>query len=249
MTKGAEKPFYGFVALSSTIAISFVLLLFGILIFIFFHTLLGIIILCIGFYSIFSYVTTIYFVSPNKTLDQSKILKLKGNESVLDVGCGLGRATIGVAKQLTSGKIIGVDIWDTLEIPGNCPEKALKNAEIEGVREKVDFRYGDAYDLPFEDKQFDVVICSGLITSFHNDEKKLKAMSEIFRVLKTNGTFLIREPVMHLKSFIFLTPTIIFLKMPTKNHWKNLLEKSGFRDIKYYSHRIAGSFLMIKTKK
>ena len=249
MVKVVEKPFYGFVALASTIIIAFILLFSGILVFILFYHILGIVIIFIGLYAIFSYVTTIYFVSPNKSLDQSKILKLKGDELILDVGCGLGRATIGVAKQLKTGKIIGVDIWNTLEIPGNSPEKAYKNAEIEGVSDKVEFRYGDAFDLPFSDKYFDVVICSGLITSFHNDEKKLKAMSEIFRVLKTNGTFLMREPVMHLKSFIFLTPTIIFLKMPTKIHWENLLEKSGFRNIKYFSHRVAGSFLMIKTKK
>ena len=71
-------------------------------------------------------------------------------------------------------------------------------------------------------------------------------MKEIYRVLKTNGTFLMREPIKNLKSFIFLTPQLLMLRLPSKNRWIELLKKTGFMDIKYYPHRIAVSFLMIK---
>lgn len=246
MDKVTEKPFYGFVALASTLIISFIVIFSGFLILIFFSFFIGVIIICLGLYSVFSYMTTTYFISPNKSLDQSNILKLKGDELVLDVGCGLGRATIGVAKYLKTGKVIGVDIWDKLEISGNSSERAYKNAEIEDVKDKVEFKYGDAFNLPFDNERFDVVICSGLITSFHNNKEKLKVMKEINRVLKTNRIFLMREPVLHLKTFIFLTPTVLYLRIPSKNHWKELLEKSGFKNIEYYPHRIAGSFKMMK---
>lgn len=241
-----EKPFYGFVALTSTLIISSIVILIGVLILIFFHFWIGVIVICLDLYSVFSYISTTYFINPTKTLDQSNILKLNGDELVLDAGCGLGRATIGVAQHLKTGKIIGVDIWDKLEIPGNSADRAYKNAEIEGVRDKVEFCYGDVFDLPFNDEYFDIVICSGLITSFHNDKQKLEVIKELYRVIKNNGTLLMREPVMHLKTFFFLTPTVIFLRIPSKNHWRELLEKTGFKDIKYYPHRIAGSYKMIK---
>lgn len=248
MVKTIEKPFYGFIALASSLAFIIGFLSSGIIFFVYFSIPIGFILLLLGFYSIFSYVTSMYFISPNKSIDQSKILTLNGDELVLDVGCGLGRATIGVAKLLKEGKIIGVDIWDKLEIPGNSEERAYKNAEIEGVKSKVEFRYGDAFNVPFHNEMFDVVVCSGLITSFHEDEDKLKVMKEISRVLKTNGTFLMREPIKHVKSFIFLTPQILMIQLPSKDHWIELLKKTGFTNITYISHRIAGSFKMIKPE-
>ena len=249
MVKKNEKPFYGYTAIGATIAYIIFFFSSGFIIYLYFSVPIGIFLAFLGFYSIFSYITTTYFISPKRSLDQSKILRLNGDEEILDVGCGLGRATIGVAKQLKNGKIIGVDIWDKLEIPGNSAEKAYRNAKIEGVENKVEFRYGDALDLPFDDKRFDIVICSGLITSFHNNKNKLIAMKEIYRVLKTNGTFLMREPIKHLKTFIFLTPQLLILRLPSKKQWIELLKKTGFKDIKYYPHRIAGSFLMTKPKK
>ena len=246
MINNKEKPFYGLINLVRAIRTAIIVIVIGIIIFLLFSFFIGIIILIIGVYSFSSYLVSIYSVRPTRNLDMSSFLKLEGNEIVLDAGCGLGRATVGVAKLLKTGKVIGIDIWDKLEVPGNSPEKAYRNAEIEGVRNRVEFCYGDVFNLSYNDKFFDVVICSGLITSFHNNEQKIKALKEIHRVLKTNGTFLMREPVLKLKSLIILTPEIFLIKMPTKNHWIELLEKSGFKDIKYFPHRIAGSFKMIK---
>jgi SAM-dependent methyltransferase len=247
MTKKTKKPFYGLVALVSSIVIAVTFIIVGILVFFFFSKLLGILISCIGLYSLSTYLVSIYLINPFKSLDLSEILELKGDEIVLDVGCGLGRATMGVAKLLITGTVIGVDIWDRLEIPGNSQEKAYENAEIEGVKEKVEFRFGDALNLPFNDNYFDAVICAGCITSFYNDEKKNKAINEIHRVLKTNGIFYLREPILKFKTCIILTPSVFLIGLPSKNHWIKLLEKAGFNNISYYPHRVAGSFKMIKS--
>jgi ubiquinone/menaquinone biosynthesis C-methylase UbiE len=43
-------------------------------------------------------------------------ITLRGNENVLDIGCGRGLLTFGIAKRLTTGKVIGLDHWkSTLE--------------------------------------------------------------------------------------------------------------------------------------
>jgi len=39
--------------------------------------------------------------------------------------------TIGIAKVLENGKVIGIDIWNKTEIMGNSPERAYENARIE----------------------------------------------------------------------------------------------------------------------
>ena len=63
-------------------------------------------------------------------------LNLRGDETVLDVGCGRGLLLIGAAKRLTTGKAVGVDIWQTEDLSGNRPEATLENARLEGVAER-----------------------------------------------------------------------------------------------------------------
>src|ERR1700730_10766018 len=55
-----------------------------------------------------------------------------GNETVLDVGCGHGLMLIGAAKRLTTGKAIGVDIWQKEDQAGNSPEATWANVRLEG---------------------------------------------------------------------------------------------------------------------
>ncbi len=45
----------------------------------------------------------------------------RGDEQVLDVGCGRGLLLIGAAKRLTTGKAVGVDIWQAEDRVGNLP--------------------------------------------------------------------------------------------------------------------------------
>jgi ubiquinone/menaquinone biosynthesis C-methylase UbiE len=247
MMRRTKRPFYGLVALVSSTLVTVIIFALGILVSVFYSLLLGLIIILIGLYSLFTYLIPIYYINPFKSIDLSHMLTLRGSEVVLDVGCGLGRATNGAAKLLTTGKVIGVDIWDTFEIPGNSPERAYRNSEIEGVRDRVEFRYGDAFQLPFDDEFFDVVICSGLLTSFRRDHEKLKSIKEMKRVLKTNGTFLMREPINKLRTFLVLSPSIFLIRMPSKSHWMDLLQQSDFRTIEYFPHRIAGSFKTVKS--
>src|SRR5882672_5754816 len=59
----------------------------------------------------------------------------KGDEQVLDVGCGRGLLLIGAAKRLKSGRATGVDLWQAEDLSGNRPDVPLKNAALEGVAE------------------------------------------------------------------------------------------------------------------
>lgn len=54
-------------------------------------------------------------------------LALRGDETVLDVGCGRGLLLIGAAKRLTTGTAVGVDIWQTEDLSGNRPEATLES--------------------------------------------------------------------------------------------------------------------------
>jgi arsenite methyltransferase len=114
-------------------------------------------------------------------------LALRGDESVLDVGCGRGLLLIAAAKRLTTGKAVGVDIWSAKDQSGNRPEATLENARIELVAERVEVKDGDARLLPFKDGTFDVVVSSLVLHNIHDSDERRQAVREMVRVLKEDG--------------------------------------------------------------
>lgn len=239
-----ENPHYGYYALKIFVLMIGCIMVAGAVIYVFLSPIAGIIIVSLGCYLLVSYVGSLYMLNQSQPLDFTEVLKLQGNEKVLDVGCGLGKVTGGVAKQLTTGNVTGIDIWDTTEIPGNSPETACKNAELEGVRDKVAFETGNVLDIPFEDNSFDLVTSSSVLNNLHGDEQKLEAMKEVYRVLKSGGTFFLLEPLRDLRGFFIFTPLAFWMLLP-KNKWIALLEKANFVNLTY-TYKGEGYFIVEK---
>ncbi|HEX4795565.1 MAG TPA: class I SAM-dependent methyltransferase [Humisphaera sp.] len=117
----------------------------------------------------------------------------RGDETVLDVGCGRGLLLIGAAKRLTTGKAIGVDIWQAADLSGNHPDAARENARLEGVSDRVEVKDGDARRLPFADGTFDLVVTTGVLHNIYNAAERDTAVREIARVLKPGGHVLLGD--------------------------------------------------------
>ena len=113
----------------------------------------------------------------------------RGDERVLDAGCGHGMMLIGAAKRLTSGRAIGVDVWSQVDQARNSPDATRLNAEIEGVDDRVEVRDADIRKLPFDDASFDVVVSSLVIHNISSRAERERALAEIRRVLKPGGRF------------------------------------------------------------
>ena len=111
----------------------------------------------------------------------------RGDETVLDVGCGRGLLLVGAAKRLRTGRAVGIDIWQSKDQSGNHPEATYKNAQVEGVADRVEVKSGDVRQLPFEDGTFDVVVSSLVLHNIHGTTERKKAIQEIVRVLKGEG--------------------------------------------------------------
>jgi arsenite methyltransferase len=114
-------------------------------------------------------------------------LALRGDERILDVGCGRGLLAIGAAKRLKNGKVIGIDIWNPLDLSGNTPDAAKANAKIEGVAEKVRIENGDAQKLVYPDNHYDAVVSSLVLHNIPEQEARAQAVREMLRVLKPGG--------------------------------------------------------------
>jgi arsenite methyltransferase len=117
----------------------------------------------------------------------------RGDERVLDVGCGHGLMLLAAAKQLTSGRAIGIDIWSQVDQADNNPESTLANARVENVADRVEVQNADARSLPFPDSSFDVVVSSFVIHNLNQATDRDRVVREIARVLKSGGQLAIAD--------------------------------------------------------
>ena len=76
---------------------------------------------------------------------------------------------------------------------GNAPERTRRNAEIEGVAEKVELRSEDASRMSFPDASFDVVLSNLCIHNIPGQAGRDRACREIVRVLRPGGRAVISD--------------------------------------------------------
>jgi arsenite methyltransferase len=135
---------------------------------------------------------------------RDKIMSLvswRGDEHVLDVGCGRGLMLIAAAKRLTTGKALGVDIWQSEDQSGNSRETTLRNAEIEQVADRIEVIDADARKLPFADESFDVVLSSWAIHNIYDPSGREIALREMVRVTKPGAKIIIVD-IRHVDEYL-----------------------------------------------
>lgn len=120
-------------------------------------------------------------------------LSLRGDEQVLDVGCGRGAVLLAVAKRLPHGKAVGIDIWRKADQSGNSIEATRRNAVAEGVADRIELHTADMTAMPFEDASFDLVVSSLAIHNVKGKDNRRKAVAEAVRVLRPGGRLLIAD--------------------------------------------------------
>ena len=102
---------------------------------------------------------------------------------LLDLGCGPGTISVGLAQAVAPGALHGIDMEESqIEI--------ARAAATAGGHDNATFRTGDATDLPFEDDSFDVAHCHALLNHAPDTQAVL---AEVKRVLKPGGIFAARE--------------------------------------------------------
>ncbi|MFZ0593871.1 MAG: methyltransferase domain-containing protein [Bryobacteraceae bacterium] len=178
-----------------------------------------------------------------KSLEDFKALARRAAEltppegSVLEVAPGPGYFAIELAK-LGNYQVAGLDISKTFV------EIARANAAKAGVR--VDFHLGNASSMIFGDKTFDFVLCRA---AFKNFTEPVRALEEMYRVLKPGGQALIidlrgdaskdaiKETVNGMRlgavngAITKLTFRFMLLKRAhTKSGFEQMISKTKFRD-------------------
>lgn len=107
---------------------------------------------------------------------------LRRTMAVLDIGCGPGNITAGLARKVDHGSVIGIDISDAVI--------ELARAEQGHKVPNLSFRVGDAYHLEFPDEHFDVVYAHQVLQHL---ARPVEALREMRRVLKSGGRLAVRD--------------------------------------------------------
>ena len=108
---------------------------------------------------------------------------LEKGMKVLDIGCGPGTITVGLASSVSPGEVQGIDLEES--------QVNLARAAAEaGNHTNATFNVGNALELPFEDAHFDVVHAHAVIMHIPDTQGVL---AEVKRVLKPGGILASRD--------------------------------------------------------
>jgi len=140
---------------------------------------------------------------------------------LLDVGCGTGDMLRGIEKKELPFHLWGLDL----------SQEALRKAAA-SCSDSVTLDRGDAEHLPYEDGFFDLLIC---MHSFHHYPRPRRALQEMRRVLRANGTLILVEndypPLTRLRcnyEFIRYRHPNGDVRMYAKGKLRRMMEKTGF---------------------
>lgn len=146
-----------------------------------------------------------------------------GSFAVLDIGSNTGFSTMTISEHLLKSKIVGLDILDDMT------KAAKANFKGNALSKRLDFKTGDAQDMPFKNETFDLVVSSGSLAFIDSPEK---AVEEVYRVLKPKGFFLAVEYFYISQPPVVLLETIkshlgVNVEKYTFDYWVNCFYDSG----------------------
>ena len=107
-----------------------------------------------------------------------EVLSKMSSGRILDIGTGPGYLPLEIGQRSSDLEIKAIDISPAMV------EIARHNAQKMGLQERVEFLFGSADNIPFEEEHFDLIVSTG---SFHHWAEPKECLKEIRRVLKNRG--------------------------------------------------------------
>ncbi len=159
-------------------------------------------------------------------------LKLQENEALLDIGCGDGKITAGLAKCLTKGRAVGVDSSAQMI-------KLAKNTFSTEDYPNLSFQGMDARNLTFRE-EFDIVFSNAALHWIVDQKPVLEGVR---RSLKPKGRLIVQMAGRGNAQDIIIILSDLLTEIPWKQYFDSLKFPYGFFDTKEYSAFLAAAGL------
>jgi len=188
----------------------------------------------LGYYDFMGYMGIPFFnIGGFASIDRlAELCKITEHTKILEVGCGTGANACYLAKTYRCS-VVGIDVAEYMV------KYAQKRASDLDLNNRVSFKVGDAYNLEFQDKEFDLVLTI-FVSQFL---EPARVFPEFFRVLKVNGYLGVNEMYktddipdeasqrVNYGERVFreLTELPFTIKSPVS--WRLAFESAGFSDI------------------
>ena len=109
---------------------------------------------------------------------------IRGDEVVLDIGAGTGRFSLAIAKRLSTGRVICLDLSEEML------QHLRQKAEKEGLHDRIQILHGEAAASGLESESVDFVMSNSV---FHELSSPDSVLAEMLRVLKPGGWVLMTD--------------------------------------------------------
>jgi arsenite methyltransferase len=158
------------------------------------------------------------------TRELVELCHIEPGQELLYVGSGAGNSAVKIAQEYEC-LVVGVDLLEKMVLAAR--EWAIQK----DVADRVEFRVGDAQDLPFDNDRFDLLICESVNTFVPNLDQ---AAREYVRVIKKGGYVGLNEA-------IWIKPppesgeetmrALTGQRLRTSDEWVDMMERAGLQNL------------------
>ena len=182
----------------------------------------------------------------NRLIKQIFSPALDKEDRIIDIGCGAGGLFRKLARIVTKGEVVGLDISQGYIKKLN----QSKDRDKSGNYKNLVFVLGSAEDIPYPDNYFDHAVCS---ESFGFWSEPERGLAKIKRVMKLGGKLYIINSYKGTQAWARIGVKFFNLfsaykeKLYSSQEFRDLFQRAGFTDV--YQREVMGiSLVTIGTK-
>ncbi|MCP4427199.1 MAG: class I SAM-dependent methyltransferase [Chloroflexi bacterium] len=153
--------------------------------------------------------------------------QIREDDIFVYVDLGERRRAIELARRLTTGKVVAVDVYNPQWTISQVLARARSRIPAPPPDPRLSWRNGRSDLIPLPDKSVTAVFLCQIASEFWQEGDRLQLLYEIYRVLSENGRLLLAEQARTQTNWALKGPAA--LALAPVEQWRDLLGQAGFR--------------------